>query len=132
MNSSFEKEATVEYNNNIKKYEGYIVKGLYEGRGNLYNKSGDMIYSGFFKKGKFDGFGRKYKENALLYEGYFYDGEYNGVGIFYVNGKKVSKRIYKSGYPLSEGYSWTSPIPTYSKYFLSAAKYLSCWCQFCF
>ena len=103
LDSPFEKGTTVEYNGKNKKYEGFVVDRLYEGRGILH-ESGQMIYSGFFKRGRFEGFGRKYRENKLIYEGYFHDGRYHGIGIIYINGEKVSKRMYKSGEPSSEGY----------------------------
>ena len=51
------------YDNRVKKYSGNIVNDLYEGRGILYNVSGDIIYDGFFKKGKYEGFGKKYEYN---------------------------------------------------------------------
>ena len=65
LNSPFGEGAIVKYNGEIKKYVGYIVNRLYEGRGILYNDSGQIIYNGFFKRGKFEGFGKKYIENQF-------------------------------------------------------------------
>ena len=127
INSPIENKIIINYDNNIKKYEGNIINGLYDGKGILYDKSGKMIYQGFFKSGEYEGFGRKYEDNQLIYEGFFskgkYEGkgtlykngniifegnfsddEYHGPGIFYVNGEKVSKRFYKNGYYSSKGY----------------------------
>ena len=104
--------------NKIKKYEGNIVNNLYDGRGILYNESGEIIYNGFFKEGKYEGFGKKYEQKQLIYEGFFFhdkykgkgikydkgvknyegnfhEGIYHGIGIQFFNGKKLKKRILK-------------------------------------
>ena len=126
IDSNIQNAIILKYENNIKKYEGNIEDGEYEGRGKLYNESGEMIYKGFFKKGKYEGFGKEYEKNKLIYigffkngyyegngtiyknnlkiyEGHFLDG-YQGVGIVYFEGKKVSKMMYKNGEPLQKGY----------------------------
>ena len=36
----------------IKKYTGQLLNDEYEGRGILYNILGEMIYNGYFKKGR--------------------------------------------------------------------------------
>ena len=48
---------TIYYDDNkkIKKYEGQIRYGDYEGRGILYDKSGEIIYNGYFVNGKYEG-----------------------------------------------------------------------------
>mgnify|MGYP002626662292 FL=1 len=127
IEKKIKKMTIINYANGIQKYNGNIKKGLYEGRGILFNEEGKMIYNGFFKEGKYEGYGMKYEDNKLIYkgffldgkyngkgtlyknglkiyEGYFSEGKYNGVGIFYVNGEKVSKRLYKDDYSLEEGY----------------------------
>ena len=38
-----------------KKYIGKIINNEYEGRGILYEKSGEVKYNGYFKKGEFEG-----------------------------------------------------------------------------
>ena len=112
---------------NIKQYEGNIKNNVYEGRGIIYDESGNIIYKGYFREGKYEGYGQQYSDKNLIYKGFFhdgkyngkgnlyengskkyegnfYEGEYNGVGIFYVNGEKVSKRLYKNGCFLSKGF----------------------------
>ena len=85
---------TFYYDNNIKKYFGNVVNNLYEGRGILYNESGDIVYDGFFKKGKYEGFGKLYDEKLLKYEGFFLKDEYEGKGNLYYND---SNKIYFEG-----------------------------------
>ena len=110
-----------EYENKEKiKYEGGIINGFYDGRGILYDNSGEIIYNGFFKKGKYHGYGKEYSNKKLKYEGFFVDGEYEGKGtlydengkrfegnfidgklneiiIIYLNGKKIKKVLYQYG-----------------------------------
>ena len=93
MNSPIENMQTINYYN-IKQYEGNIVNGLYEGRGILYDNSGKMIYQGFFKSGKYEGFGRNYENNQLIYEGFFCNGKYEGKGTLYKNGDKYLNEIF--------------------------------------
>ena len=59
------KGITLYYNNRVKKYTGNISKKLYEERGILYDESGEIIYDGFFKKGKYEGFGKQYEKKLL-------------------------------------------------------------------
>ena len=114
----------------VKKYVGKKIKDKYEGRGILYGKEDNIIYNGYFKNGKYEGFGRLYKKyndkhqlkyigyfknnkyngigilysnGQIKYEGIFLDGEYNGIGIEYlINGKR--KMMYEKGKPLKECY----------------------------
>ena len=125
--------------NKIKKYEGNIVNNLYDGRGILYNESGEIIYNGFFKEGKYEGFGKKYEQKQLIYEGfflndkyegkgikydkgdknyegYFHEGKYHGIGIQFFNGKKIKKTYFENGYSLSKCYGilYDNNIEVYS------------------
>lgn len=118
---------TIYYDDNkkIKKYEGKIRHGDYEGRGILYDRSGEIIYNGYFVKGKYEGYGRKFDNKELIYEGYFkndykygrgtlyynnnkkyegyFDGEYEGIGIeYFKNGKRIME--YKKGEPEKQCY----------------------------
>ena len=83
------KGTTLYHDNKNKKYFGNIINNLYEGRGILYDESGEIIFDGFFKNGKYEGFGKLYKNNILYYEGNFEKGEIRGKGIkYYRNGNK--------------------------------------------
>ena len=86
------------YDNKVKKYSGNIVNNLYDRRGILYNESGDIIYDGFFKEGKYEGFGLEYKEKLLKYEGFFSNGEYEGKGNLYFNNIKIYEGHFHEGY----------------------------------
>ena len=86
------------YDNKVKKYSGNIVNNLYDGRGILYNESGDIIYDVFFKEGKYEGFWLEYKEKLLKYEGFFSNGEYEGKGNLYFNNIKIYEGHFHEGY----------------------------------
>ena len=129
LNESFD-SLTIYYDKEEKqkKYTGKLKNNIYEGRGILYNISGEIIYDGYFKDGKYDGFGKLYDSNELIYEGffnggyycgkgisyknekkkfngYFICGHYNGVGIQYLsNGKKLRKMKYEKGKPSKDCY----------------------------
>ena len=114
-------------------YRGQKINNKCEGIGILYNnKSGEIEYNGYFKEGKIEGYGKKYKNNKLIYEGFFkffagssqfegrgtlyeegnikYEGffylnKYGGIGIeYFPNGKKIRKMKYNYGYPAKESY----------------------------
>jgi len=138
-NEILEKEfkgITLYYDNKVKKYSGNIFNNLYEGRGILYNESGDIIYDGFFKKGKYDGFGKLYTQKLLKYEGFFSNGEYegkgnlyynnvkiyeghfqngrrHGIGIIFNNGKKTRKLYFKNGFNSGYGILYDNNIEIY-------------------
>ena len=112
----------------IKKYTGQLLNDEYEGRGILYNILGEMIYNGYFKKGKYEGYGKEFNCNELIYEGFFNNniyngkgtlynqknkkyegnflyGKYHGIGIEYLLcGKKRRKMKYKKGKALSKSF----------------------------
>jgi len=71
----------------VKKYVGNKINNKYEGRGILYGKDDKIIFNGYFKNGKYEGFGRLYDNNSneLIYIGYFKDNMYEGKGILYSN-----------------------------------------------
>ena len=103
------------YFNNIKEYEGDLVKGVKEGNGIEFYKNNNKRYEGSFKNGKHNGFGKEYYENGkilyigtflddmydgkngieydedgnILYEGEFKNGKYHGNGKLYRNGKII-------------------------------------------
>ena len=94
---------------NYIKYNGFFKQGKYEGYGKEYRNSyydKDLIYMGFFINNKYDGKGILYSEKRKkIYEGYFKNGKYNGIGIVYnKNGKKIKKMIFENGEPLKESY----------------------------
>ncbi|CAD8175258.1 unnamed protein product [Paramecium octaurelia] len=50
---------------NGQKYEGQLVNNLYEGKGRLYSKRGDLIYEGEFVQGYFHNLGIQYYQNGI-------------------------------------------------------------------
>ena len=57
----------ISYEQNDIKYKGNKMNDLYEGRGILCDKNDKIIFNGYFKKGKYDGFGRLYDNENLIY-----------------------------------------------------------------
>ena len=86
-------------------FNGYFKNGKYEGFGRLYknNDNHNLIYNGYFKNNEYNGIGILYSNGQIKYEGNFLNGVYNGIGIENVkNGKRKMK--YKNGKPLKECY----------------------------
>ncbi|MDQ0885722.1 hypothetical protein QFZ81_000810 [Paenibacillus sp. V4I9] len=75
-------------------YVGEIKDGIPEGQGAGYDPSGEMIYEGSFKNGKYDGIGRFYVKGMLLYEGEFAKNKYDGSGKLYSQGRL----LYEGGF----------------------------------
>ena len=80
----------------------------YDGRGILYryyysnnDEDKNIEYNGYFKKGKYEGFGKKYEgwyEHNLIYIGFFINNEYNGKGTLYSeDGNKKYEGYFKNG-----------------------------------
>ncbi len=66
-------------------YVGELENNTPDGLGIIYKKkfSEDIFeYIGYFRKGKFEGYGRKYDQyEGINYLGFFIDDKYNGFGI---------------------------------------------------
>ncbi|CAD8056060.1 unnamed protein product [Paramecium primaurelia] len=62
------KNAQTKLDKNGQKYHGQIVNNVYEGKGYLFSKSGDLIYEGEFSKGYFHGWGVEYHQNSIQLE----------------------------------------------------------------
>ncbi len=126
LNEPFQFQIIRDNNNNLI-YKGIINDGKYKGRGTLFEN--DIIYDGYFKEGKKEGFfivknkvtskliykgffkdnnyhrkGTLFDEEGnIKYEGHFKNGQYDGIGIQYrKNGKIIRKMIYERGTPLME------------------------------
>ena len=91
-----------------KKYTGNLENNIYKGRGILYDTSGEIIYDGYFKEGKYCGFGKLYNSQSLIYEGFFDNENYNGKGILYKNGKKKFEGYFESGHYNGVGIEYLS------------------------
>ena len=65
------------------KYEGKCVDGMAEGRGDLYNPEGRLVYRGNWKGDKYNGIGTYFYEDGKKYIGQFLNGKFNGEGIKY-------------------------------------------------
>ena len=61
-----------------KHYEGNFDKGLYSGKGVLYDSQGQVVYKGEFEQGNYSGTGVLYSEGQKIYEGEFASGKYEG------------------------------------------------------
>lgn len=69
-------------------YEGDYFNGLKIGKGILKKRNGEIIYSGYFKEDKFDGYGTLYINNGYVYEGNFINGKKYGEGTLYSYDRK--------------------------------------------
>lgn len=80
-------------------YSGYLVDGKFEGYGIIY-KNGNKVYEGGFVNGQYDGYGKTYYESGTLsYEGDFKNGKSDGWGKFYYeNGSIMYEGDVKDGY----------------------------------
>lgn len=61
-------------NTNKKYYEGHVINGKAQNKGKEYYDNGNLKYEGNFKNGKYDGYGKLYKNEVLKYEGQFING----------------------------------------------------------
>ena len=96
LNEPVNLEIYYEYRDDISLYIGKKKNDEYEGRGILYDISGNIKYNGFFKNGKYNGFGKLYNSNILIYVGFFNDGYKQGKGTEYINGnKKYEGKFYE-------------------------------------
>ena len=71
----------IEYDETGQKiYEGEFKKGKYDGKGKLY-RNGKLLYEGDFVDNKLQGKGKEFdEEGKLLYSGEFQNNAYNGFG----------------------------------------------------
>ncbi|MDF2650597.1 MAG: hypothetical protein K0Q73_6402 [Paenibacillus sp.] len=76
-------------------YVGEMKGGIPDGQGAGYNPSGEMIYEGSFKNGKYDGPGRFYVNGMLLYDGEFVKNKYDGSGKLYSQGRLFYEGEFK-------------------------------------
>lgn len=77
------------YANGMKKYSGEYTNGLFSGFASFYDKSKEnkLIYSGNYKEGKKNGYGKLYQSGSLLYDGEFLNNLYQGNGKLFCGGK---------------------------------------------
>ncbi|PCJ14899.1 MAG: hypothetical protein COB02_18535 [Candidatus Cloacimonadota bacterium] len=76
-----------------KEYEGGLGSSHeYEGKGKLYSPDGNLVFSGVFKSGKLNNFGRVnlVKNNQLIYRGDFSNNQFEGYGKYYYQNGKIA------------------------------------------
>ena len=64
---------------------------------NLYELNKNIKFTGDLSKGKYQGYGKLFKNNNLLYEGNFKDGLYEGNGILYIDENTKYNGQFKDG-----------------------------------
>jgi hypothetical protein len=77
-------------------YTGSFKNGRYNGFGKFVKVNNDF-YEGHFKDSLYSGFGKIIKNNELFFEGKFKNGESCGNGKHYVNGELIYSGNFKSG-----------------------------------
>ena len=78
-------------------YEGYLEKGILQGKGKQYDTNGVLTYDGEFLDGKRSGSGEEYENGELIYRGEFAYNAYEGKGEQYAEGLLISTGTYKNG-----------------------------------
>lgn len=63
-------------------YEGLFLNNIKYGKGSIYFKNSNDIYTGDFENDNIEGFGKYIWNNNHIYEGYFINGIMNGKGIY--------------------------------------------------
>lgn len=76
-------------------YVGEIIDGIPNGQGAGFDPSGEMIYEGSFKNGKYDGHGQYYVNGTLIYDGEFSTNKYDGYGKLYSHGRLFYEGEFK-------------------------------------
>ncbi|KAM4024956.1 radial spoke head 10 homolog B isoform 2-T2 [Anomaloglossus baeobatrachus] len=80
----------------VKKYEGDLVNGLYEGEGAAYYKDGN-VYRGMFSEGLMHGRGEYTWTDGLKYEGEFFMNLPMGHGVYtWPNGSRYEGQVHKA------------------------------------
>ena len=74
-------------------YIGYFKKGKFEGYGRKYGIFKDLKYLGFFRNDIYEGFWLSAYGQTIYYEGYFIEGKYNNYGKQFQRNK-----LYYQGY----------------------------------
>ena len=88
-NKIFKNNCMIEYDDNGKTiYEGnysgdYFQGFIRKGKGDLYDSNQYLIYSGYWRKGKKEGYGCYYKNHRIVYEGEWKNDKPNGEGVYY-------------------------------------------------
>ena len=105
-------------------YEGEILNNKKNGKGKLRNKSGMIIYIGFFKDNFFSGKGVLSFNNNDIYEGEFEDGKRNGYGSLRSSDKKYRyDGEWMNDEKHGKGYEEVSDIFVYDGFFLYGKKF---------
>ncbi|MCL2045384.1 MAG: hypothetical protein FWG88_03250 [Oscillospiraceae bacterium] len=81
---------------NGSQYIGGFANGQANGKGEIIDASGRLIYSGDFVQGQFDGYGIYHNPEGWSYEGYFEKGLFHGEGLIR-NGAVVIQGIWSEG-----------------------------------
>lgn len=104
-------------------YVGYFKKGKFEGFGEVETttRDGKITYKGDFKDGKYNGSGMFRQEsgtNVYKYNGLFKNGKYHGRGTYEIQDKR------DKSYEVREGYFKDDQISGFSKVFTDKFTYV--------
>ena len=98
--------------NNVVIYRGgyeddYEKDYCYEGKGELFDKNGEILYMGYFKNGKREGEGKSFKKGRKWYEGQWSEDYPSGQGTLYdENGDEKINDYWEYGYCYVKSDEW--------------------------
>jgi len=98
-------EDTRTYSNGVT-YSGEFRDGIFHGAGEMTYANGNK-FVGQFVNGYSDGKGRTFNaQGVLIFEGYYKEGKPNGFGISYPVGKRPWSATWKDGKVIKETFKW--------------------------
>lgn len=98
-------EDTRTYSNGVT-YSGEFKDGIFHGAGEMTYANGDT-FVGQYVNGWSEGKGRTFNaEGVLIFEGYYKEGKPNGFGISYPVGKRPWSATWKDGKVIMETFKW--------------------------
>lgn len=98
----------------VERFEGELVKGLYEGEAESYFTGGN-VYTGQFSEGFMHGKGKYTWEDGVVYEGDFFKNEITGKGVYrWKDGSTYDGDVVKGKRHGQGVFRWQDSIMSYS------------------
>ena len=78
-------------------YIGQVKNGLFDGKGIIYYKDGNIQYDGDFIEGKREGNGKRYHINGSYYIGEYKNGKRHGKGTYFKYNGRIFSEYFENG-----------------------------------